>query len=141
MKQTWKDNLYEAFRISVYIFTLIMLLFGCLYVRDQHWLDQKTYHKAIRTVQADGTKEIVVASSNEELTPEETDLWQSFASQFEHSWQSGSVPYAEMVDTLLESELAQSVFTPEELEELRKTKELSLELVQQIMEKYQNAGG
>ena len=48
--------------------------------------------------------------------------------------QDGKIPLGEMMDAFFDSELAQTMFTEEELKELRKTAEISEELFIQIME-------
>lgn len=138
MNRTWKDNLYEAFRISVYVFTLIMLMFGCMYVRDQHWLEGLQRHKVLRTVQVDASKEILVAAEGGEKN---ADLWQDFSAMFDDALRNGNIPYEEMINTVLESELAKQIFSDEEMAELQKTKDAGLELFRQMMEIYGKTGG
>ena len=138
MERTWKDNLYEAFKISVCVFTLIMLMFGCMYVRDQHWLERPQPQKVLRTVQTDRTKEILVAADTENAAP---DLFGEFSELFDDALRNSNVPYEEMINTLLESELAQQLFSAEEMEELRRTKDAGLQLFRQLMEIYGKDGG
>ena len=131
MKKTLRDTLYLSLKISVYVFTLIMIMFGCFYVRDQHWFETPKPQKALRTVSVDSSKEILVKAETDDNT---ADSWNSFSSLFEGAMQDGKIPLGEMMDAFFESELAQTMFTEEELKELRKTAEISEELFIQIME-------
>ena len=60
---------------------------------------------------------------------------------FDDALRNGNVPYEEMINTLLESELAQQLFSAEEMEELRRTKDAGLQLFRQLMEINGKDGG
>ncbi len=60
---------------------------------------------------------------------------------FDDALRNGNVPYEEMINTLLESELAQQLFSAEEMEELCRTKDAGLQLFRQLMEINGKDGG
>lgn len=133
MQRTWKDDLLDSLRISAYVFTLILLVFGCLYIRDQHWFEAPEPIKQIRTVNADRSRSVLVRTEGEESEPAH-DPWQNFSALFDSSLQEGSVPVGELIDTMLDSELIREMFTEEEIEEMRRAAELGEDLFRQIME-------
>jgi di/tripeptidase len=60
---------------------------------------------------------------------------------FDDALRNGNIPYEEMINTVLESELAEQIFSEEEMAELQKTKDAGQELFRQMMEIYGKTGG
>ena len=110
--------------------TFILLVFGCLYIRDQHWFEKPECVKQIRTVQVDTEKQVLISA--EEIR-EAQDPLDMFTSLFGSSLEEGQVPIGEMIDIFLSSEFAHDVFTDEELKELQDLSTLTEEMLKDIL--------
>ena len=140
MERTWKDNLYEAFKISVCVFTLIMLMFGCMAACmsgiSTGWKDRSRRRFCARFRLTDKGNSCCCRHGKRC-----TGSFGEFSEMFDDALRNGNVPYEEMINTLLESELAQQLFSAEEMEELCRTKDAGLQLFRQLMEIYGKDGG
>ena len=130
MKKPLSETLYQSLVISGYIMTFILLVFGCLYIRDQHWFEKPEPVKQIRTVQVDTERQVLIRA--EEIR-EAQDPLDMFTTLFGNSLEEGQVPIGQMIDTFLSSEFAHDVFTEEELKELQDLSTLTEEMLKDIL--------
>ena len=119
----------------MFVFGLILIFFGALYVREHTPFQTPQRFKAAPVVQTDTRKEVLVAVEEEEETPtaETADPYGEILARLQEQIPEGYEDIKGMIDIMLNSEFMKSVYTEEELEELKALSEMSDEMIEELL--------
>ena len=131
--------MHTTFRISVFVFGLILIFFGALYVREHTPFQTPQRFKAVPVIETDTRREVLIAVEPEEETAAEEaeEPYGELLATLQKEIPEGYSNAKEMIDIVLNSEFMQYALSEEELEELKALSDMSEEMIEELL-KQQN---